>query len=435
MISQPGAELASSLASVASQMASPSSASEKVFPKPVRASYGTAGLRPGFDYQYELLVARGGAFVKQSLGNPLLRPAHSGEWEVGANLAFGGNRYSLEYNFSRKNTWDQMVQQNLPAVSGFQTRWVNAGTLLTKTHELALGLQPIVRRDLSLTVLLTAGRMRSVITEWPLPDQRNFWGWYRTGQDLGRINGWRFAHTIDELYDDPAKKGQSGPGQYWSRDSVIVNELGHVVRRSAWRTPHEKPLIYATCANPACTQRTSVVVLGRTDPDFTLALTSTVTWKRLALTALTYWWQGGTILNADRAHAIRGERDGYMDQSDRPLEERKPSTYFGDYGLVDEPLLEPATFLKIRELAVHYTFTRRQLKAVGLGMLNELRLGIAGRNLFTFSKFTGWDPEAGGGLTSDGGIRPRAEDPFRVRMQNLNYPVPRTATATVEIAF
>jgi TonB-linked SusC/RagA family outer membrane protein len=404
----------------------------------LRSSYGTAGLRPGFDYQYELLYPEGGAFVKRSLGNPELRPAASAEFEVGANLTLPGGRSAFEYNYSRKETRDQMVRQNLPAVSGFTTQWVNAGTLLTKTHEVTVALQPILKRDLSLGLNVTADRMRSVITEWPLPDQREWFGWYRAGQDQGVFAGIRFAHSIKELYDDPVKKAKSGPGQSWSPDSVLVNELGHVVRRSAWRTTAEKPIIYATCGNPPeCTQSDQIVDLGRLDPDFTLNLTATFTWKRLALGGLVYWWQGGQIYNAEVATAIRNSRGGLQDQSGRPAEERKPNSYFVDIGLVDEPLLEPGTFVKIRELSVNYTFTRRELRTVGLGLLNEVRVGLAGRNLFTFTGFTGWDPEVGGGgSTFNLGYRPSTSDPFRVRGQNSEtYPIPRTVTATVEVAF
>jgi TonB-linked SusC/RagA family outer membrane protein len=406
----------------------------------LRSSYGTAGLRPGFDYQYELLYPEGGAFVKRSLGNPLLRPAHSGEFEVGTNVILAGGYFSLEYNYSRKETRDQMVRQNLPAVSGFTTQWVNAGTLLTRTHELALGLQPIRRPDLSLTLNLTADRMRSVITEWPLPDQREWFGWYRAGQDQGIFAGIRFAHSVRELYDDPVKKAQSGRGQYWSPDSVLVNELGHVVRRSAWRTPGEKPIIYATCADPPeCTQSDQIVDLGRLDPDFTLNLSATFSWKRFALNGLVYWWQGGQIYNWETAEAVRYSRSALQDQSGRPPAERKPETYFTDIGRVDEPLLEPGTFVKIRELSVSYTFLRRELQRVGLGLLNEARIGLAGRNLFTFTAFTGWDPEVGTMGTAfipGQGYRPARSDPFRIRGQSsATYPIPRTVTATVELAF
>src|SRR3972149_4450836 len=62
------------------------------------ASYGTAGLRPSFFAQYEVLQASGGTFIKNQLGNRLLRPAHSGEFEVGFNAEFWHGRFHLEYN-------------------------------------------------------------------------------------------------------------------------------------------------------------------------------------------------------------------------------------------------------------------------------------------------------------------------------------------------
>ena len=53
----------------------------------LRASYGTAGLRPQFDAQYETFSVVGGVPVKQTLGNKNLRPAHSAE-----------SRYASAYN-------------------------------------------------------------------------------------------------------------------------------------------------------------------------------------------------------------------------------------------------------------------------------------------------------------------------------------------------
>src|SRR5713101_1670034 len=62
----------------------------------LRASYGTAGLRPQFNYQYEILSVVGGNFKAITQGNPDLKPARSAELEVGTNIDFKGGRYSLE---------------------------------------------------------------------------------------------------------------------------------------------------------------------------------------------------------------------------------------------------------------------------------------------------------------------------------------------------
>ena len=74
---------------------------------------------------------------------------------------------------------------------------------------------------------------------------------------------------------------------------------------------------------------------------------------------------------------------------------------------------------------MNYTFNSDQLRHVGLGKIAELRLGVIGRNLFTFTNYSGYDPEVAG-LNGD---------PFQVRIDWFQYPQFRTFTGVVEIAF
>src|SRR5207247_9839123 len=69
----------------------------------LRGGYGTAGLRPIFSAQYETFTVSGGVPEKFTLGNRKLKPARSGELELGANVDFLG-RFTLEYSYSRKET-------------------------------------------------------------------------------------------------------------------------------------------------------------------------------------------------------------------------------------------------------------------------------------------------------------------------------------------
>jgi len=86
---------------------------------------------------------------------------------------------------------------------------------------------------------------------------------------------------------------------------------------------------------------------------------------------------------------------------------------------------ESGTYVKIRELSVNYTLVRSQLAKIGLGRLENVRLGIVGRNLFTFTNYSGYDPEVRG---LDG-------DPYQFRIDWFSYPHFRTFTGVVEIAF
>ncbi len=80
--------------------------------------------------------------------------------------------------------------------------------------------------------------------------------------------------------------------------------------------------------------------------------------------------------------------------------------------------------MKIKELNVSYTFDRSTLSKLGLG-INSLRIGVIGRNLFTFTKYSGYDPEVAG----------LSGDAFTFRFDGFSYPNFRTFTGFAEINF
>src|SRR5438093_1475555 len=190
----------------------------------LRASYGTAGLRPNFADQYEALAVNQAGINFLVLGNPKLKPAHSAELELGTNIDFGGGRLSAEYSYSRKKTTDQILLVDLAAVTGFsQGQWQNTGALRATTHELTFAARLISSPTTSLTLNIVGDRTRQVITEWNLPERK--YGFEQMPEafflgrnsDLGVLYGNRWIRNIDDLYDDPAKAKLAGPGQTWSR--------------------------------------------------------------------------------------------------------------------------------------------------------------------------------------------------------------------------
>ena len=67
----------------------------------------------------------------------------------------------------------------------------------------------------------------------------------------------------------------------------------------------------------------------------------------------------------------------------------------------------------------------RSVRAAEPGPNEKVRLGLIGRNLFTFTDYSGYDPEVSG----------LQGDPFQVRIDWFQYPQFRTFTGVVEIAF
>ena len=409
----------------------------------LRASYGTAGLRPSFSAQYETFANVGGKLTKVTLGNTGLKPAHSGELELGANIDFL-SRFSLDYSYSRKNTTDQILLVPLSAAAGYRYQWQNAAALLGRTHELSLGVILADRPELSWRLNVAADRTRQYITSLnPAPfltgpsyagstDVTQIFK-IAPGETFGVMYGTRIVRSINQLYDDPSKS-PTCPGT-WCPDSLIVNEDGYVVRKSGYHTANEKFLTYVDKSGSPS------VKIGDVNPDFNASFTSNVRFKSFTAYVLVDWVQGGNIYNGTRQWPFFEYRDRLYDQGSRPEVNcagnpdphcpystgKKPISYYqGLYNGINpiDYFVESGTYVKIKELNVSYTIGRGTLEKLGWG-INSLRIGVIGRNLFTFTKYSGYDPEVAG----------LSGDPYSFRFDGFSYPNFRTFTGFMEINF
>jgi hypothetical protein len=69
--------------------------------------------------------------------------------------------------------------------------------------------------------------------------------------------------------------------------------------------------------------------------------------------------------------------------------------------------LTSASYFRIKTLQIGYTLPRNLVEKIGL---QKLRIYISGNNLFTFTAYTGFDPEIGGGSYGiDRGVYPQAK--------------------------
>ena len=428
----------------------------------LRASYGTAGLRPSFANQYETFAQSGTGFAPDVLGNPLLKPAHSAEMELGTNIDFTGGRYTLEYTYAEKTTKDQILLVPLLAVLNAPGgQWQNNGALRARTHEITFAARLIDQPGTQLQLNIVGDRTRQVITQWNIPEQLYSFQqmpaafFLGKGSDLGVMYGNHWVRNVDELYDDPTKAALSGPGQTWSRDSVMVNEDGYVVRKSAYGSagtvPAERAIKYVYCKVPGaggtCSVLSNIVQIGNANPKFNMSFGLNFNYKHFAVNGLLDWSYGGQLYNGTRQWAFQATRDRVQDQSAKAANDaacgagpggstvptdpmpscpQKALPYYGVgfYNGLDpnDFFIESGSYAKLKEFAVHYTVPGR---SIGLRGVGEVRLGVIGRNLFTITKYSGLDPEVSGLFG----------DPFQVRMDWFQYPQFRTFSAVVEITY
>ncbi|HSQ29358.1 MAG TPA: SusC/RagA family TonB-linked outer membrane protein [Gemmatimonadaceae bacterium] len=412
----------------------------------LRVSHGTAGLRPPFEAQYEAFALVAGAPEPVVLGNKKLKPAFSRESEYGFDLNFLTN-YSFEYTYSQKRTTDEIIKVPLSAAAGYQVQWQNAGTLEGHSHEAALNTVLLSKADYFWRVGLTGDRTRQKIADLKVgafligPSE----GTTNTqifrvakGEPLGVIYGSKWIKNQAEL-EQTIKTGRlTGTAA-----DYVQNEEGFYVRKTQYHTKAEVPLKAYYCADTDCKTNKSVVQIGDVNPDFNLGLNNSFTWKAISINGTVTWTKGGQIYNYTRQWPFNELRDKVIDQSGKPAASctgssdascpystgKKPTTYYSTFYNNFDPndyFVENGSYARLRELSVNWQLPSKWAEKIPVANFRSARLGIVGRNLWTKTKYSGYDPDVTG---------PGGGNPFAYRVDYFTYPAYRTFTGVLELGF
>ena len=414
----------------------------------IRASRGSAGSTPRFDAQYETYTVGATGISLGQAGNSKLKPETTTEVEVGVDFTLF-NRLGVELTKADSKTKNQILPVNTPAALGFATQWQNAGTLANHTWELGLNLPVINRKDLQWSMRGTWDRTRTYIDELfaaefvmdagtgqgtasaflvtARKDESNGFPANRFGNIWGR----KFYTSCGQLPE--AVRGQCGEGKAYQKNDggYIVwvgdgNSWRDGITRNLWQTklpaansPWNYPLFFGhpIIDRPLRGQPGEGVgitqVLGNVLPDFRFTYSNNLTYKRLNLYALLDGTMGHEIQNQGEGWGLLDFSSANFDQGGATVETAKPVGYGwrgggaeagnqGTGGFYD--ILNPnnyntedGSYAKLREVSLSY-----HVGAVrGIG---DFTLGLIGRNLYTFTNYSGYDPEIGatGGSTTNG---------------------------------
>ena len=422
----------------------------------LRYSIGTAGGRPRFTAQYETYaVGDGGVIQPLSLGNRDLKPEFTIEQEAGIDLvAF--NRFNLGVTYARAETRDQILQVPLPAYTGFEDRWMNAGTLLSKTWEVSLDFPIITRQDLHWSARVLYDQTRQRITKLDVPPYRfghpTYQGleevfYAREGEAYGTFYGTRWATKCSDLpagvncaefqKNDDGYLVWVGAGRSWKDGAGPDGQLS--TSDDLWGTTGPEirgaPVYWGVPIKAQNEKGETFLPIGKTTPDFSFSFSNTLSWKNFTVYGLVDAVMGFDVYNLPRQWAYFENYHGDQDQAGKPIERKKPRGYYGSTGLYSQlsppnsHFVEDGSFVKLRELSVRYSFSREQLSRISfLSGLDGAAISLVGRNLLTSTKYTGFDPEVGFGGGNVGSAA-------LARFDGFQYPNFRTITASVEINF
>jgi TonB-linked SusC/RagA family outer membrane protein len=310
----------------------------------LRAAYGQTGNQPLFGQKFTNLNTpqfgqANGFTVAGAAGFPNIEPERLREWEGGIDGNALNGRLTWDITgFYRKTT--NLLLQRVPAPStGFTSQFFNGGRIDNRGVEIGLGYTPIQSRNL----------------QWVA---RGTWSKYTNEvKDLAGLPSFR-----------PPLSGFGGLG-------VTFVQVGRPMTQIRGRELYADGTISPTDT-----------MIGNSNPDFRVGFVNDITYKSFNFSFVLDWQQGGNII--DLTTFLYDDASNAADYGTPEWEARYEcylkgamSCYMGD-----------ATFLKVREVNVGVDLPREWISKLGWGVDN-VRLSLSGRNLFTFQKYDGLDPE------------------------------------------
>lgn len=436
----------------------------------LRASRGTAGSTPRFDAQYETFDCSTSGCTLGQAGNRLLKPETTTETEIGSDVTLF-DRLGVEFTNARSNTRNQILNVRTPATLGFGNQWKNAGTLSNNTYEVSLNLPVMNRRDLSWSMRGTWDRTRTYITELFTPE-------YFTSGGTAQGTGSLFKITADRGPDGRGTGPQNRYGNIWGRrwykscaelpasvqpdcgptGAYQVNDEGWVVwvgagnswrdgiTKNLWQTklsaaasPWNAPLFFGHPISDKPLRgepgegTPPNYIIGNALPDFRMTYSNNLQFRRLTLYALLDGTFGFDIQNQGEGWGLLDFSSGQFDQAAKSVETAKPAGYTwrelaagGTGGFYDilgpnNYNVEDGSYAKLREVSL--TYRVGAVRGVG-----DWTVGFVGRNLMTFTNYSGYDPEVGvvGGQANLGLIN---------QVDNFDFPTLRQFTLSLSTRF
>jgi hypothetical protein len=309
----------------------------------LRAAYGATGNQPVFGQKYTLVNTpqvggRNGFTVAGQAGSPIVEPEELREVEGGVDASFANGRIVFEGTLYYRTTENLLLTRVPAPSSGFAGQIFNGGRIQNKGIELGLGITPVQSRDVTWVSRATFTANRSLVLDLPVPPFR------------------------------PPQSGFGGLGVTFVQEGEPLTQL--------------VGFAYDEAGEVTATQ----VKIGDTAPDFRMGFSNDFTWKSMNLSFVLDWQQGGNIVNLTQY--LYDDAQTASDAGSAAYLARRQAQADGVMG----PYIEDATFLKVREVSLGVGLPTAWLNKVGLG-LSSARVSITGRNLLTFQKYSGLDPE------------------------------------------
>ena len=320
-----------------------------------------------------------------TIANTNLLPEQTNSFEVGLDFRFFDDRLRLDATYYNALTENQIISLPISQTSGYNQRVINGGAVRSSGVEILLGLTAIRTADFKWNSFFNFSTNKAIVETLPEETERLTLAYSRVYDNTNQTVWFQVEEggQIGDMYGTGYAKNDSG--------DFIIDENGRYVVDN------------------------TLIFLGNYNPDFTLGWSNDLTYKNWNMSFLIDWRQGGTLVS--RTQALAGVAGQLAETGNRPEEgiiaegvvnmgtEETPrweanttaitaEQYYRQYydRNHEENNTYDASFIKLRQLAIGYTFQSSDNTGFFRNGRN-LNISLIGRNLFALSDIPHFDPE------------------------------------------
>lgn len=402
----------------------------------LRVSYGLTGnfQIPAYgsqgEMEYDGYVLGGNTPGKITGAAPVELPNPNLQWEKTSqlNLGFDGtffnNVLTLGFDWYNSNTYDLLLKVPVPLSTGYTTQLQNIGEVRNRGVEFTLGTNVKFGEVSWQTSFNISANRNKVMALGPgnadiinTGSVGNAYFITRVGEAIGSyylpvVDGiFMSQEEIDNYphYTDSPNNydlATAKPGDFKFRD---VNGDGKLDLGDTDRD-----------------------IVGNYMPDFIYGFNTTLGWRGVDFSLALQGVQGNEILNLSRRYFynFEGNMNNYKDAETRWISPENPGdgkspranrVAKGSNGTTSTWHVEDGSYLRIRNITLGYTFPKKVISKI---YLSNARVYCSLQNPFTFTKYSGYNPE----VSNRSNATTNGED-YGV------YPVSKTVSFGVNVTF
>jgi TonB-dependent starch-binding outer membrane protein SusC len=404
----------------------------------VRSAYGEAGSQPGllnayaqfFGYSNTAFGGRPGFVNDITFGNPDLRDERSKEFEVGTEMGLLSGRVGLEATYYQRKVSDLLFFRPLPTSTGFSRQFAPIGEVSNKGIELLARIVPLNAKNLKWESTVTFTRNRNNIERLRLRDPNT------PGDTIQRFQS---AAGYPNLVAEGQPMGVFF-GSYAARNcatgALLVDSLGRYRRSNNAADMGATLAARRALGGGACNDSANKVI-GDPNADWMGSFLNEFTiGGKLRIRSLFDAVVGNDVMNL----STRAQNAGIASNSrefERELlpfgDPRKlPAGFNARTQGIFEYWVEDGSFVKLRELSASYTIDWKPVTRI---FRNPIDLTVSGRNLFVWTKYSGYDPELNLFGTNAGGLGASQTTAADRGFDFGGYPIPRVWSVSARFTY